>query len=214
MGSNQARIILEKCDGKLVIENKKKKDIVSELVKKGYDPDPVKTWTKVMNREKALEEEREEMEEDEEGEEGVEKEDEKASDYDYLMSMAMWNLTKEKKDALLKKRYEKLQEVEKLKKKSEKDLWEDDLKEFLAALDKQEQKERDDDSGKSTTVKGAKGGKGRKKTAEETLPDPTAERVEPKVDPALRLKVEKAAAAKENKGKRGIKKEKKHQEGS
>jgi len=207
--SNQARFILEKCDGKLVIENKKKKDIVAELVKKGYDPDPVKTWTRVVNREKALEEEREEMEaEGEEEDEGAEPGDEKASDFDYLMSMAMWNLTKEKKDALLKKRDEKLQEVERLKRKSEKDLWEDDLKEFLAALDKQEQKERDDESGNANKLKGAKGGpKGRKKTAEETLPDPTAERVAPTVDPALRLKVEKAAAAKENKGKR-VKKEK------
>merc|ERR1711874_120107 len=130
------------------------------------------------------EEEREKMEEDEEGEEGVEKEDEKASDYDYLMSMAMWNLTKEKKDALLKKRDEKLQEVERLKKKSEKDLWEDDLKEFIAALDKQEKLERDEESGNAAKVKGSKGAKGRKKTAEETLPDPTAERVDATIDPA------------------------------
>lgn len=216
--SNQARFILEKCDGKLVIENKKKKDIVSELLKRGYDPDPVKAWTRVQNREKALEEEREEQaEEEEEATEGSEPQDEKASDFDYLMSMAMWNLTKEKKDALLKKRDEKLQEVDKLKKKTEKDLWTDDLNEFMAALDKQEQKERDEENGNAAKLKGMKGGgKGRKKTAEETLPDPTAERVEAKVDPALRLKVEKAAALKENKGKRvkkepkekGIKKEK------
>ena len=46
----------------------------------------------------------------------------------------MWNLTKEKKDALLKKRDEKLQEVEKLKAKSEKDLWEDDLKVFMETV--------------------------------------------------------------------------------
>merc|ERR1711874_854790 len=161
--------ILEKCDGKLVIENKKKKDMMGELVKKGYDPDPVKTWTRVVNREKALEEERDEMEgEEEEGEDGEPQEDQKDSDYDYLMGMAMWNLTKEKKDALLKKRDEKLQEVERLKKKSEKDLWEDDLKEFIAALDKQEKLERDEESGNAAKVKGAKGAKGRKKTAEET----------------------------------------------
>merc|ERR1711913_67275 len=124
-----------------VIENKKKKDIVSELLKRGYDPDPVKAWTKVQDRERALEEERDEEVSEQEDED----QDTQASEFDYLMSMAMWNLTKEKKDQLLKKRDEKLQEVEKLKKKSEKDLWEDDLKEFLAALDKQEQKERDDD---------------------------------------------------------------------
>merc|ERR1712142_1134700 len=57
--------------------------------------------------------------------------------------------------------------------------------------------------------RGKKGSaKGRKKNAEESLPDPCAERVQPKIDQALRIKVEKAAAAKENKGKRGVKKEK------
>lgn len=42
--SNQARFILEKCSGELVVENKKRKTIVEELLKKGYDPDPVKSW--------------------------------------------------------------------------------------------------------------------------------------------------------------------------
>jgi len=206
MLSNRARFILEKCDGRLVIENKKKKDIVSELAKKGYDPDPVKAWNKVQNREKALEEERDE--EEEEVVEG-EKEEESASDYDYLMTMAMWNLTKEKKDELLKKRDEKLQEVKKLQAKTPADLWEDDLKEFMIELDKQEKKERDEESGNAAKIKGGSKGsaKGRKKQSEETMPDPCAERIEPQVDAALRLKVEKAAALKENKGKK-VKKEK------
>ena len=39
-----SRFILEKCDGKLTIENKKKKDMIAELVKRGYDSDPVKAW--------------------------------------------------------------------------------------------------------------------------------------------------------------------------
>ena len=36
--SNQARFILEKCDGSLVIENKKKKVMIAELQKKNFDP--------------------------------------------------------------------------------------------------------------------------------------------------------------------------------
>jgi len=209
--SNQARFILEKCDGKLVIENKKKKVIVEELLKRGYDPDPVKAWMKVVNREKALEEEREEREEEEEVDEEAEKEqDTAASEFDYLMSMAMWNLTKEKKDALLKKRDEKLQEVDRLKAKSVTDLWEDDLVVFMETLDKWEQKERDEEAGAGSgpKVKGKAAAKGRKKTAEETNPDPCAERVEPKIDEAYRLKVEKAVAALANKGKPRVKKEK------
>jgi DNA topoisomerase-2 len=39
-----SRFILEKCDGSLVIENKKKKLMVQELIRKGFDPDPVKKW--------------------------------------------------------------------------------------------------------------------------------------------------------------------------
>ena len=42
--SNQARFILEKCDGSLVVENKKKKNMIAELQRKNFDPDPVKKW--------------------------------------------------------------------------------------------------------------------------------------------------------------------------
>jgi len=40
--SNQARFILEKCDGTLKVENKKKKIMIDELARRGYDSDPVK----------------------------------------------------------------------------------------------------------------------------------------------------------------------------
>ena len=36
--SNQARFILEKCDGSLVIENKKKKVMIADLIRKNFDP--------------------------------------------------------------------------------------------------------------------------------------------------------------------------------
>ena len=42
--SNQARFIIEKCDGSLVVENKKRKKMIEELVKRNYDADPVKKW--------------------------------------------------------------------------------------------------------------------------------------------------------------------------
>lgn len=52
--SNQARFICEKCDGSLIIENKKKKDMIAELKKKGYASDPVMAWKLAQNREEAL----------------------------------------------------------------------------------------------------------------------------------------------------------------
>lgn len=42
--SNQARFILEKISGKIVMENKKKKVIVEQLIARNFDPDPVKLW--------------------------------------------------------------------------------------------------------------------------------------------------------------------------
>lgn len=52
--SNQARFICEKCEGKIVIENKKKKSMIDDLVKAGYDSDPVKAWKLRVDKESAL----------------------------------------------------------------------------------------------------------------------------------------------------------------
>jgi len=52
--SNQARFIIEKCDGTLVVENKKKKDMIAELIRRNYDSDPVMAWKLAQNREQAL----------------------------------------------------------------------------------------------------------------------------------------------------------------
>jgi DNA topoisomerase II len=40
----KARFIMEKCDRSLVVENKKRKVMIDELIKRGYTPDPVKEW--------------------------------------------------------------------------------------------------------------------------------------------------------------------------
>ncbi|CAI9556263.1 unnamed protein product, partial [Staurois parvus] len=49
--SNQARFILEKIEGKIVIENKPKKELIQMLVQRGYDSDPVKTWKHTQEKE-------------------------------------------------------------------------------------------------------------------------------------------------------------------
>uniref|UniRef100_A0A3Q4HPZ5 Topo IIA-type catalytic domain-containing protein n=1 Tax=Neolamprologus brichardi TaxID=32507 RepID=A0A3Q4HPZ5_NEOBR len=53
--SNQARFVLEKIEGKIVIENKSKRELIRMLVQKGFESDPVAAWTKAQ--EKADEEE-------------------------------------------------------------------------------------------------------------------------------------------------------------
>lgn len=55
----------------------------------------------------------------------------KGPDYDYLLGMTMWSLTKEKKDELLRKRDEKQTELRILQGKSAKDIWKEDLNNLL-----------------------------------------------------------------------------------
>lgn len=67
------------------------------------------------------------QDEDEEPREG----DSKGPDYDYLLGMTMWSLTKERKDELLRKRDEKQTELRILQSKSAKDIWMEDLNNLL-----------------------------------------------------------------------------------
>ncbi|XP_076055867.1 DNA topoisomerase 2 isoform X2 [Oratosquilla oratoria] len=197
--SNQARFILEKCDGRLTVENKKKKDMIAELERKGYDSDPVKAWKTKQDREGALEEDMNEEEEEDEAAEAK-------LNYDYLLGMPMWNLTKEKKDEILKNRDLKLQELKGLRDKTPEDIWFEDLRVLEEQLDIVEQKEISDaEASVVLKVKGGKGAGGNKrskKLAEETLPSSTAMRVEPRIDADLKKKAEKAAALKEKIGKK------------
>ena len=71
--------------------------MIEELKSKGYASDPVKAWKKSR-------------EEDEEDEESSQEESEKKDDvdYNYLLSMQLWSLTREKKEELLKNKEKKV----------------------------------------------------------------------------------------------------------
>jgi DNA topoisomerase-2 len=137
--SNQARFILEKCDNKLSIENKKRKVMVQELISKKYDPDPVAIW-KEKQEKLNLEEDEDDAQEDAEEEDDENETDEEkkkrkktkddgealdpqAKMYDYLLGMKLWSLTLESKERLLRERDSKIKELEDLKKKSPRDLY-------------------------------------------------------------------------------------------
>merc|ERR1712203_1105648 len=152
--SNQARFILEKCDGSLKIENKKKKVMIADLERKNFDPDPVKRWKATQAK---LEDAAPAVDSDSGGDLD---EDVKAADFDYLLGMAMWSLTQEKIDDLLKKKGDKHKELKKLKEKSPSMLWNDDLDEFLEKLEEVEEKEKTEQAEAVT----GKAGKGKKKT--------------------------------------------------
>ena len=90
----------------LFAENKKKKEMISLLVHRGYDSDPVKMWKEAQNK-LAAEAEGTDNEEDAMSE--ISSASSGAGhDYNYLLGMALWSLTREKKDDLLKNRDEKV----------------------------------------------------------------------------------------------------------
>ena len=216
--TNQARFILEKCSGDLKIENKKKKVMIEDLVRRKYDSDPVKAWKASLAVDDDDEEEAGDSQESIQSEGGDESKStgkDKGPDYDYLLGMPMWNLTQEKIDEICKKRDDKQQELANLKAQTKEDLWQIDLKAFLEKLDEVEEKERmeleegrggdDGDQGGSGASKAAKKGKsgkgksGKGMVKADTLPSKTAVRFEPKITDELKAKVEQAAAAKQRK---------------
>ncbi|KAI9851616.1 MAG: DNA topoisomerase 2 [Thelocarpon superellum] len=122
--TNQARFVQMIIDGKLVVSKKKKGDLVLELQRKEFRPFPkVKDAAKAGESEPAAENEDEGAGEDT-GEVA-------ANGYDYLLGMAIWSLTKERVEKLLRQVGDKEEEIDALIKLSVKDLWTRDLDEFI-----------------------------------------------------------------------------------
>ncbi|XP_052741685.1 DNA topoisomerase 2 isoform X2 [Bicyclus anynana] len=217
--TNQARFIVEKCDKGLVVENKKRKVMVEELIKRGYAPDPISDWKKRASKLQgltALEEdepvESEEEPEPEQDSKGKPVDPEKAfqqlkevKKFNYLLGMSMWMLTKEKKDELLKQRDQKLSELTALKAKTPAMLWREDLDALLIKLEEVEEKERQDEA--SVNRKGSKAlaaNKKNRKSLMEIIPSENGRRVEPKISEDL---IKRIQAAEKAKIKKEVKKE-------
>ncbi|XP_061445305.1 DNA topoisomerase 2-alpha isoform X2 [Rhineura floridana] len=187
--NNQARFILEKIEGKIVIENKPKKELIQVLIQRGYDSDPVKKWKE--SQQKGNDETPEE-----EGDSDRENEPAAASgpDFNYLLNMPLWYLTKEKKDELCKQRDDKETELENLKQKNPNNLWREDLAAFVEALEDLENKEKQDEmSGTAGKPIKGKGGKlkVKKLQLQEIMPSPHGRRVVPRVTEEMKAGVEK-----------------------
>uniref|UniRef100_A0A7M4E424 DNA topoisomerase 2 n=1 Tax=Crocodylus porosus TaxID=8502 RepID=A0A7M4E424_CROPO len=189
--NNQARFILEKIEGKIVIENKPKKELIQVLIKRGYESDPVKAWKESQQKDT----------EDEVDEDDQDKEPTAASgpDFNYLLNMPLWYLTKEKKDELCKQRDSKEKELENLKCKSPSDLWKEDLAVFVEELDALEAREKQDELAGITgkPIKG-KGGKSTVKKLQlaETLPSPHGIRVVPQITAEMKAEAKKKTTKK------------------
>ncbi|XP_015687762.1 DNA topoisomerase 2-alpha [Protobothrops mucrosquamatus] len=183
--NNQARFILEKIDGKVVIENKPKKELIKVLIERGYDCDPVKTWKAFQHKDT-----------DEDTEEDTDKENEPTvapgPDFNYLLNMPLWYLTKEKKDELCKQRDNKEMELENLKQKNPVDLWREELAAFIEQLDVLEKKEKQDEMLEITDKPSKrKGAKAKPQQLQEILSSPKGRRVIPQITEEMKLGAER-----------------------
>lgn len=86
--SNQARFVKMVIDKELVVSNRKKVDIMADLRRLKFRPFPKVTKTKAAG-------ETEDVVQADEDEEEVD-DTPGSTDYDYLLGMAIWSLTKEK----------------------------------------------------------------------------------------------------------------------
>ncbi|XP_041664909.1 DNA topoisomerase 2-beta isoform X2 [Cheilinus undulatus] len=175
--SNQARFVLEKIEGKITIENKSKRELIRMLVQKGYESDPVVAWGKAQ--EKAQEED---FNDGDDSDSSIDSGSSSGPNFNYILNMPLWCLTKEKVEELLKQRDNKRGELHDLQRKSPEDLWKEDLAVFVEELDKLEAQEREEQNfGKAIKLIKGKVGKPKvkKMNLEETLPSPFGRRVEP-----------------------------------
>jgi DNA topoisomerase-2 len=120
--SNQARFVTEIIDNKLIVSKKAKPKLVEELRKKNYEAFPKVQDAKKSDETDDVVENTDEVAADEEG---------GARDFDYLLGMPIWSLTQERVDKLRQQMRDKQQQLEDFKALSEKDLWCQDLDDFL-----------------------------------------------------------------------------------
>lgn len=129
---NKVRFILGVVDGSIIVSNRKRAELFLELQAKGFTPFP----KKAKNAELAVAGATEDAEETEENSEVVStKGVVKASDYEYLLSLAIGTLTLEKVQELCADRDKLNQEVDDLRKATPKSLWLKDLDALEKELD-------------------------------------------------------------------------------
>ena len=122
---NKVRFVLEVVQGKLVVSNRRKQDLLEELAKRHFMKMPRsarKLAAKVAGN----------IDDEAEDGAGAAAENE-AGDYDYLLSMPIWSLTLEKVDELKSEKAKKEAELNALLARSPKDLWTADLNAFEVA---------------------------------------------------------------------------------
>lgn len=126
---NKVRFILGVVNGEIVVNNRKRTDLLLELRQKGFTPFP-KNSKSIEAVVAGATDETEESEENPEAVNGVQ-----SIDYDYLLLMAIGTLTLEKVQGLLADRDKLNEEVDDLRKATPESLWVKDLDALDMQLD-------------------------------------------------------------------------------
>jgi len=127
MLSNKARFIEEVCTGDLVVSNRKRKDILSDLQNRGYDLLP-------KENDKTIQDDSDDETEIDESEE----EAKLVKGYEYLLGMKIWSLTFEKAEQLRRDLAEKTKAVTDLELTPSTEIWKNDLAAIEAAMDERD----------------------------------------------------------------------------
>ncbi|XP_038982287.1 DNA topoisomerase 2 [Phoenix dactylifera] len=145
---NKVRFILGVVRGEIIVSNRKRADLFLELQQKGFTPFPKKS----KGIDAAIAGATEEDDNEESPEVAA-----RATDYEYLLSMAIGTLTWEKVQELCADRKKLEGEVEELKKSSPRDLWMKDLDDFERELDELERKDAEEGMKRETRTKNITG---------------------------------------------------------
>lgn len=182
--SNQARFVSMIIARELSVSNRKKADIVAELRARQFQAFP-----KVVAKAKSVVDEAEEAPRDDEDADPAGG----TSDFDYLLSMSIYSLTKERVDRLLRERDETERQLTTLLGRSPQNLWDEDLTAFLEAWD--EVLAEDERKAALTTTRVATGFKKRRAVPKKVKDEPPAD-TKPKAEPAKDAKPRAGAKAK------------------
>ncbi|KAL2478354.1 DNA topoisomerase 2 [Forsythia ovata] len=134
---NKVRFIMDVVEGKIVVSNRRRADLVLELKEKGFTPFPKKAKTTEISVAGSTDV----PEENEENSDMATSQGVRASDYDYLLSMSIGSLTIEKVQELCNNRDKLIQEVEEMRKATINSLWTKDLDALERELDEQDRRD-------------------------------------------------------------------------
>lgn len=128
---NKVRFILGVVHGEIIVNNRKRADLFMELQEKGFTPYRKKS----KKVDVAVAGATDEVDEMEDNSEALLSKDLQASDYEYLLSMAIGTLTLEKVQQLCADKDKLIREVDELRKATPEQLWLKDLRALEEQLD-------------------------------------------------------------------------------